>query len=358
MGRLEVLGRAEHPHPARCHDADALGEYVGLVHVVRRQQHDAILRRLADAVPDEAARAYVDSGRGLVDKDDLGRAARESHRRRELALRATRQRLRLLVGVFGEAVPLLDVLDRSLQRGAGEAFELEQDGQVLAQRERRPDALELRAEAGALEDLHQATVGWQAVERRHTRRGHVLAGEDVDGGRLARAVGPQEGEADASGDRECEVVNGAQLGAAEVERGREGLRQLAQRAGGRREVLGEALDAHGGVGRVRRGEPGHAGPLGGHVGVLGQRRGRRRQRRLGAASDREAADLDGVEEGAEQEARDAADDQGEARAERRGRVVARVVGLQRLGDEREPEVVGRREGRRVVELLVARRDLL
>ena len=71
MAALEVLRRPNHLELSARHDGDAVGEGVGFVHVVRRQQHARRLRHLADPVPDETTRAHVNAGGGLVQEDDL-----------------------------------------------------------------------------------------------------------------------------------------------------------------------------------------------------------------------------------------------------------------------------------------------
>ena len=78
---------------------------------------------------------------------------------------------------------------------------------MLAERERLPQPLELRAEASQLEDARERGGAVQAAERGLARTRHEPAGEHVDRGGLARAVGPEQREARAVGDGERQVVH-------------------------------------------------------------------------------------------------------------------------------------------------------
>ena len=64
---------------------DAVGEMVGLLEVLRRQQDgDAVGDQAADDVPDGAAAARVQAGGGLVEEDEA-RIAHQPHRQVQLA---------------------------------------------------------------------------------------------------------------------------------------------------------------------------------------------------------------------------------------------------------------------------------
>ena len=68
--RLELVGRAERDGPAAVDDLDPVGELVGLVEVLRGQQHGAALAdQLADGLPHLAAGARVEAGGRLVQED-------------------------------------------------------------------------------------------------------------------------------------------------------------------------------------------------------------------------------------------------------------------------------------------------
>mmetsp|Transcript_13571 Transcript_13571/g.34855 ORF Transcript_13571/g.34855 Transcript_13571/m.34855 type:complete len:893 (-) Transcript_13571:1468-4146(-) len=376
VARLEVLRRADHAHAAGGHDADALREHVRLIHVVCREHYDPLARRLLDPVPDEAARADVHTRRRLIDKDDLGRATRERHGRRELALCAARELLRLLMRVRRQSVALLDRADGGVELRAMVALEAKDDGEMLAQRERLPHPLELRAEARAFKDVHQPRAGGQAVERRLAGRGCHLSRQHVDRRSLAGAIGPEKGEAGAARDGEGQVVHGAQLGPAPFDAGEEGVQELHEGVLGGVEVFGEAFDANARFSRSR-GEARDAPALGRHVlilslGVAGDLLGRQCARH--GARHRVPPDLDAVKERAEREARAKCDDHGEAGPEvslalelerlhvvdlvfvgdleegadaQRGAVVVLLAGRDPLegehGDEARDDLVGRRE---------------
>ena len=88
--RLELVGGAGGDHAAVVDDDDLLGELVGLVEVLRRQQHvGAGVDEVADRVPELDAAAGIEAGRRFVEQQQLGRAD-EARAEVELAAHAAR----------------------------------------------------------------------------------------------------------------------------------------------------------------------------------------------------------------------------------------------------------------------------
>src|SRR5207244_12898451 len=77
---LELRGRAEGGEPATIQHGDAIAR-LGLFDVVRSQEHGETGRgsQGADLLPQRAARAWVEPGRGLVEKQDAGLVRSEEH---------------------------------------------------------------------------------------------------------------------------------------------------------------------------------------------------------------------------------------------------------------------------------------
>eukprot|EP00965_Chrysotila_dentata_P207266 6184008-Pleurochrysis_carterae.AAC.2 len=311
MYRLQVLRAAEHSQPPPAHDADALCERVGFVHVVRGEHHHPPLRCLADALPDESACAHINARGGLVNK----------HHRR-LPPSTTREQLRLLVRVLSQTVLLLHLGDGGSQRGAGVSLEPQHERQVLAQRERLPEPLQLRAEARVLEHIAQARVYRHATNRRVACARLQLASEEVDRGGLTGAVGPQQRKARAIWDGERQAIH----------RGH----RLLPAAPPRVEVLAQPDHAHHRCGVVRTHRR-DARAFGLDVGVDGvgvdvgdaQPVGVRRHRR----SRRVLAQLESIEQQRQGGGSDAGAD-ADALVDGAGAVVVRVRGVA------QPEVLG------------------
>ena len=87
--------------PLRDHD-DAVGQPLGLFHVVRGEQHGlAQAAEAFDEIPRGAAGRRVESGRGLVEEHEL-RVADERERQIEPPLLAAGESLHAHVGLVGE----------------------------------------------------------------------------------------------------------------------------------------------------------------------------------------------------------------------------------------------------------------
>ena len=179
----ERAGRALGDDQAVAQHDHAIGERRRLVQVVRGQEHGRAGRgELADRLPRAAARLGIEAGGRLVEEEQLGRA-RERERQVEPTALAAGEGAHAPVGVVREPDALeqlgrvagprvvagvqLDRLARAQVRVRGSA--LEDDADALAQRP---------AAAAGIEAEH---LGPAAVLR-------AVALEDLDRGRLARAV--------------------------------------------------------------------------------------------------------------------------------------------------------------------------
>ena len=103
---LQLRGRALGDQPAAVEDPDPVGEVVGLVEVLRGQQHrHAVGDQLADDRPQVATAARVETGRRLVEEDQPG-PDDERHRQVQPTLHAAGVGLRPPVGRVDEVEAL------------------------------------------------------------------------------------------------------------------------------------------------------------------------------------------------------------------------------------------------------------
>ena len=153
-GREELLELGEGAvldDRALVQDRDAVGELLGLVEVLRRQQHGrAALREILDGLPHLEARLRVEPGRGLVEEDDR-RVADQAHRDVEPAAHAARVGRRLAAAGVGEREAGQQVVgDRSRVL---QVTELRDQHEVLAAGEHFVDGGELPGQADRLADI-------------------------------------------------------------------------------------------------------------------------------------------------------------------------------------------------------------
>ena len=166
-----------------------------------------ILAQGADQIADLNDLLGVEAYRRLVENDDLGRADECAGDAHALAV-ALGQVLDDTTPDVPDAHHLADLTDVSL---AGElaALQLVVEVQVLVHRHVQVEGRLL----GQVADLLFGVEGIpQHVDARHadpSRRGGEVAREDVHGGGLTRAVGPEEADDLALADGEADVVHGA-----------------------------------------------------------------------------------------------------------------------------------------------------
>ena len=205
---------------------DAVGEAVGLLQVLRREQHRGpVGDQLLDDVPQVAAAGRVEPGGRLVEEQHR-RAVDERGGQVEPPAHAARVGASRPVGGVAEAEPLEQLVGPGPDDAPGQVREPADEAQVLAAGQVLVDRGVLAGEADALanglgvaghvdaEHLGPAVVGLED------------GGEDAHGRRLAGAVGSEQ---------------------AEHRAGRHGEVDAGQRLDGA-EALGEALDPDGGGG--------------------------------------------------------------------------------------------------------------
>ena len=194
-----VLRRARRDDAPGRDDRDAVGEGLRLVHVVRGEEDRlAQVAQAADHVPGLAARRGVEAGGRLVEEEQLG-VADQGEGDVEPPLLPARERRGPGVRLLGEADQLHRLVD--VARGGVVA------GVLLDGLPRR----ELRDQPGLLEDEADAVapgaIRLLRIDAEHAHLAGVagaVALEDLDRGRLARAVRSDEGEDLAGADLEID----------------------------------------------------------------------------------------------------------------------------------------------------------
>src|SRR3954449_13615698 len=195
----EFAGRPYGEDRATLDDRHAVGERLRLVEVVRGQQDRlAQLGELADDLPRRAPRGGVEARGRLVEEHKLGVA----HQRQPevqapgLAARQSADLLVLLAAQPGELEHLVDVARCRIQ--AAPVLERLADRDVAIHTAALQDDPHPRAQ------LARALAGVEAEHRDDPARARAVALEDLDGRRLAGAVGAQQAEDLAARDLEVD----------------------------------------------------------------------------------------------------------------------------------------------------------
>ena len=177
------------------HDHHPVAQSLGLVHVMRGQQHrGAVGAERADARPQRMAHRRVEPRRRLVEDQQL-RPVDQRRRHGEATPEAARQPLCQHIGVASQIEEVEQLLDPRLERGATHCMEAAEHAEVLARRQRldHDAVLQRHAEsapngAGLASDVHAE----------HPDRTGIRPGDAVDHTqrrRLARAIGPEKPKA-------------------------------------------------------------------------------------------------------------------------------------------------------------------
>ena len=209
--RLELARRAVRDHLAVVDDDDVVGELVGLVEVLGREQHGgAVGDELADEAPDVVARLRVEARRGLVE-DQQARAADEARAEVEPAAHATGVAAHDAVAGVAEPKALERVGRAAAGIGAAQAVEPADHLQVLAAGEGAVDRGELAGQTdqrayarGVAQHVAAEHPGGAGVRPKQRRKHAHERG-------LARAVRAQEALDGARPDREVDAVERARL---------------------------------------------------------------------------------------------------------------------------------------------------
>ena len=196
---------------AMIHHDEAIAQLFGLVHVVSGDdQRDALTLQPVEPFPEQVSRLGVESGRGLVEDQDLW-SIDESPRDRQAALHATGQVVNLVVRPLGELRELQE-LRRALAKYltgdievAAEHLQVQSNGELQLERVLLGHHAEAAADLGAV----RARIEAQDREGARTRLGD---GRDHPHGTgLARTVGAEETEALATLDGEADSLDRCQV---------------------------------------------------------------------------------------------------------------------------------------------------
>jgi hypothetical protein len=178
------------------HHDEAIAQLFGLVHVVSGDdQRDALTLQPVEPFPEQVSRLGVESGRGLVEDQDLW-SIDESPRDRQAALHATGQVVNLVVRPLGELRELQELRRALAKYLTGDIEVAAEHLQVQSNGELQLEAVRARIEA-------------QDREGARTRLGD---GRDHPHGTgLARTVGAEETEALATLDGEADSLDRCQV---------------------------------------------------------------------------------------------------------------------------------------------------
>ena len=208
---LEPVRGVVRDHPPVVDHGDLVGERVGLLQVLRGEQHRrAVADEAADHVPHVLALGRVEARGGLVKEDHL-RPADERRGEVKAAPHAAGVVLGHLVRGLGQVEPR-EQLGGALPRGAlGQVKQLADHDQVLHAGQVLVDRGELAGQPDALPHLVGLLAHVEPVDAGGSRVGAQQRGEDADGGGLARAVRPEHGEDAAPARREVHPGEGLRL---------------------------------------------------------------------------------------------------------------------------------------------------
>ena len=200
--RHQLIGRAFRDDVAVVHDGYAVAELFRLVHVVRRE-HDrpALALEDRDQVPELPARLRIETGGRLVEEEQLGPADERAGEGEPLFLAAGEIR--------NTGAPFFLQLDEANHVAHGRALRVEtpKEHQGLVHRELVGELRVLQLDAEALPK--RGLIGRPAAAQKDDvpRIGRGQAFANLDGGRLAGAVRPEQAEAFAGADLQVDAVD-------------------------------------------------------------------------------------------------------------------------------------------------------
>src|SRR5581483_11633820 len=201
-GAARELGRRALAHDdAVAQHGDAVGELLGLVEVMRRQQNRLAQRaQVEDRVPGGAARARVEAGRRLVEEDQL-RVADQREPEVEAPLLPAGQRSHARVALLVEADER-----RHLFGVARPCVVAGEHAQALVHGEARVERAALQHDAHLLAPCARRVGGVDAEHLDAAAGARAVALKDLDGRRLAGAVRAEQPEHLARLDREVDSL--------------------------------------------------------------------------------------------------------------------------------------------------------
>jgi hypothetical protein len=216
---LQPLRRPLGHDAAAVDDGEPVREVVGLLQVVRREQHRQLLEagEAADLLPHRAAGLGIEPGGRLVEEQHL-RSVDEADRHVQAALHAARVAARHPVGGAAEVEALEQVAHASCQALAPQAVQMALQRQVLPTRGLQVEAAPLADAADATPHLAGLAAHVDARHRGPAAVGSGERGEDLHERRLAGPVRAEQAEDRAGGDGEGDASEGLDLAVAFGER--------------------------------------------------------------------------------------------------------------------------------------------
>mmetsp|Transcript_9413 Transcript_9413/g.38110 ORF Transcript_9413/g.38110 Transcript_9413/m.38110 type:complete len:282 (-) Transcript_9413:4080-4925(-) len=190
---LEVEWRPNAGHFTVVHDRHAVREYVSLVHEVGGEQNRGAHSppEATDDLPGVSPAPGVHAARWLI-QDHHRRISHERHRHREFPALAPGEHAGLALGLALETNGGNLVIDLAGYLGLWHSSEPGKEFEVFPRGERRPEDIELGANAEVLSDRLHISLDAHAVDRGGASVLVDHAGEHGDGGGLAGAVVSEE----------------------------------------------------------------------------------------------------------------------------------------------------------------------
>ena len=204
---LELVGSPGCDDASVVDDGEPIGEVVGLVEVVRRQQdgHPLGARHPGDLRPHLGASLRVEAGRRLVEEEDHW-AVDQADGDVELAVHAAAVGLGEPVGRLGEVEAVEQLVSAFVRGRSAEALDAGGHDEALAAGHHRRGARLLGDQTDAV--AHRARVAQHVVpgDGRAARVGPGEGRQDADRCRLAGAVGAEQTKDLAGVDGQAEAV--------------------------------------------------------------------------------------------------------------------------------------------------------
>ena len=196
------------------HDQHRVGEALRLLDVVRRHQdRRAFAAERVDQRPELLAHLRIEPDGRLVEEHEPG-PVDERARDQQPPPHPAGELVDAGVAPVDELRQLERALDRIAPLGAADPVEVREDEQVLLDRERDVEVVELRRDAELRPRLLRLVRELEAEQLELALVGDRLRGQEPHRRRLAGAVRPEQADAGALGHVEIEAVDGRDLAVA------------------------------------------------------------------------------------------------------------------------------------------------
>ena len=203
----ELGRRAGRDRAAVGHDHHRVGQALGLLDVVgRHQDRRALGAQGVDQRPELLAHLRVEADGRLVEQHEA-RAMHERPRDQQPPAHPAGELVDPRVAAVDEVGHLQRPLDRVAPLGAPDPVEVGEDAQVLLDRQRRVEVVELRDDAALRPGLLRLAGQLEAEHLELALVGDRLRGQQAHRRRLARAVRPEQADARPHGHVEVEPVH-------------------------------------------------------------------------------------------------------------------------------------------------------